>query len=320
MSDDKQLAVQDGSALDAAMEMKPHGFVMTSVTEVHRFAQWVIKAGMAPKCYESAGQVLVAIQHGAEAGLTPMMSIRSIYVVPGSGVASWTTEAVRALVRRGFWDPFERRITRVLHPGTDLQEGVWHSHKPTGSKKDCTNDCHGWCETWPVDRNGESVRTEFTVAHAKQANLWDKSGGWQTYTDRMLMHRATAFHCRDNYGGVLLGLQAKDEVEDMPRSAVPRLSGGQIPETEGSVPVDPLFGPSEGDGEVEVVDVEPDSDRAMFEAQDVTPEDGPTNEQAGLFEPQMSDEKKAEVLARLENEDVERDPETGEVIPDEVGK
>jgi len=58
--------------------------------------------------------------------------------------------------------------------------------------------------------------TEFSVADAKKAGLWGKSGPWSQYSDRMLLFRARGFALRDNFGDVLKGFRTTEELEDIP--------------------------------------------------------------------------------------------------------
>jgi hypothetical protein len=68
-----------------------------------------------------------------------------------------------------------------------------------------------------VQRSGyEPAETAFSVADAKRANLWGKSGPWTQYPARMLKHRARSFALRDQFGDALRGLRTVEEVQDDP--------------------------------------------------------------------------------------------------------
>ncbi len=54
----------------------------------------------------------------------------------------------------------------------------------------------------------------FSVADAKQAGLWKKSGTWTTNPKRMLKMRARAFTLRDGWPDVLKGLHSIEEIQD----------------------------------------------------------------------------------------------------------
>jgi hypothetical protein len=56
----------------------------------------------------------------------------------------------------------------------------------------------------------------FSVADAKRAQLWGKAGPWSLYPKDMLKKKASARALRDAFGDVLIGLQIKEDIEDLP--------------------------------------------------------------------------------------------------------
>jgi hypothetical protein len=58
--------------------------------------------------------------------------------------------------------------------------------------------------------------TSFSVADAKKAGLWGKSGPWTQYPKRMLQLRARGFALRDAFPDVLKGLVTAEEAQDYP--------------------------------------------------------------------------------------------------------
>ena len=56
----------------------------------------------------------------------------------------------------------------------------------------------------------------FSVADAKKAGLWGKSGPWSQYSKRMLQLRARGFALRDAFPDVLKGLVTAEEAQDYP--------------------------------------------------------------------------------------------------------
>jgi hypothetical protein len=57
---------------------------------------------------------------------------------------------------------------------------------------------------------------KFTVADAKKAGLWGKTGPWTQYPKRMLQMRARGFALRDAFPDVLKGLVTAEEAQDYP--------------------------------------------------------------------------------------------------------
>lgn len=166
-----------------------------------RFATAVVKARMAPKSLDTPEKVLVALQMGAEVGLTPMQSLSSIAVVNGRP-AMWG-DAIVALVRRS--------------PQCEWIHDEWHGD---GERRAAT------CK---VKRRGqpEESRT-FSYADAKRAGLLGRDT-YKQYLDRMLQCRARAWAIRDVFADLLMGLAVAEEAADQAfiETAVPELESGQ---------------------------------------------------------------------------------------------
>lgn len=157
-----------------------------SLEEAMRFADLLAKSNIVPKDYQgNPGNVLVAVQWGAEIGLPPLQAMQNIAVI--NGRPSIWGDAMLALVR-----------------GSGLLEYI--NEEPTD--EGCTVT---------VKRKGEPevVRT-FTVEDAKRAGLYGKQGPWQQHPKRMMQMRARAFALRDVFADVLRGVHIAEEVQDMP--------------------------------------------------------------------------------------------------------
>jgi hypothetical protein len=157
-----------------------------NLAEAMEFAKIIAQSDMVPKDYvNKPGNVLVAVQTGAELGLKPMQSLQGISVI--NGRPSIWGDAMRALV--------------ISHPEfEDLHE----------DKQD--TQC-----TVTLKRRGRSaVVTTFTMEDAKKAGLAGKSGPWQTAPKRMLQMRAFAFAARDLFADALKGIKSTEELRDYP--------------------------------------------------------------------------------------------------------
>jgi len=158
--------------------------------EAQQFASLLAQSTMVPKDFQGKpGNIMVAIQWGAEVGLGPLQAVQNIAVI--NGRPSIWGDAALALVRG--------------HPAClAVREGV-----------DGDGDArHGWCE---VTRKGDQPqRRTFSVADAKRANLWGKAGPWQQYPDRMLQLRARGFAIRDVFPDALRGVITQEEARDTP--------------------------------------------------------------------------------------------------------
>lgn len=180
----------------APMVMSERGVQLRSFAELWRFAQTALAGGVAPKGMTSVGQVALAIQTGMEAGLTPMHSLQAVVVINGN--TSWRGQAAVGLIRA------DARCKYIRH---------WSEGKGEEMKGVCVSL-----------RSGASreEKTEFTVAQARTAGLWQKKGRkgedtpWITYPDRQLMWRAVGFHGKDHWADVLGGFPIAEEAQDYP--------------------------------------------------------------------------------------------------------
>ena len=167
------------------------GVQLASLEDAFRFANAICASGFAPRGMEKPESVLIALQWGAELGLTPMAGLTNIAVV--NGRPALFGDAALALVRSS----------------GQLED---YKEEETG---EAGKDSYGWKVI--VKRKNQSPQSEtFTVADAKAAKLWGKTGPWTDYPRRMLKFRARGFVLRDTFGDILKGLRTAEEVRDMP--------------------------------------------------------------------------------------------------------
>jgi hypothetical protein len=166
----------------------PQALVPTTFEGVFRMAQVIAASGMAPKGMDTPEACTVAIMNGLEIGLTPMQAVQSIAIVNG---------------RPTVWGD----AAKALCLGSPMCEDIVETITGTG------DNMVARCE---AKRKGKSPSVgEFSVAKAKKANLWGKSGPWQQYPERMLQLRARAFALRDAFPDVLRGVAIREEMEDV---------------------------------------------------------------------------------------------------------
>jgi len=188
---------------------RPRPIVPTDIDQIWRYATIVSKSGMAPKDMTDPATITVAIMHGLEVGLTPLMALQRIAVINGRPMI-WGDGAI-GLVR-----------------ASGLCEFIDESIAGDGDNRVAT------CR---VKRKGEirPVERMFSVHDAKIAGLWNKSGPWKDYPRRMLQMRARAFALRDCFADVLGGLYIAEEfVGDEPMKDVtpPRTQDAPDPDAE----------------------------------------------------------------------------------------
>lgn len=166
------------------------GLQLSTLDDMWRFAQCVVKSGFAPKGMEKPESVLIAVEMGYEVGLSPMAALQNTAVV--NGRPTIYGDAALALVR-----------------GSGLLE--FYEEKQVGTKG---KDDFGYCVTAKRKGDSSSYSETFTVADAKVAGLWGKPGPWSQYPARMLKFRARGFLLRDAFGDVLKGMRTFEEARD----------------------------------------------------------------------------------------------------------
>ena len=156
-----------------------------------KLANLMGESGLVPKDFRGKpGDIIVAMQMGAELGLAPMQSLQGIAVI--NGRPSIFGDAALALARS---HPDFEDIDEKVEQGAD--------GKPIAK---CL-----------VKRRGQTPTLEtFSQADAERANLWGKSGPWTQYPKRMLKYRARGFALRDAFADVLKGMKLAEEVRDYP--------------------------------------------------------------------------------------------------------
>ena len=173
--------------------------VPQSMEEAYRLANAIVRAGMAPKDINTAEKAMVAIMQGMEVGLKPMQALQRIAVVNGRPTI-WGDGAIGLVRGSGLCDYINERI-----------EGE-------GDKRVAICEAKRKGETHPTTRR-------FSVDDAKKAGLWNKTGPWSQYPERMLQMRARAFALRDLFADVLGGMyiheEAVDEASQQARIAPP---------------------------------------------------------------------------------------------------
>ncbi|MCZ0962865.1 hypothetical protein [Paracoccus benzoatiresistens] len=161
----------------------------TNLAEAMEMAKLLADSSIVPKDFVGKpGNVLVAVQWGAELGLAPLQAMQSIAVI--NGRPSIWGDAMLALVQ-----------------GSGVLESIDEVIREDGQIATCT-----------IRRRGQAnpVVRQFTMDEAKKAGLVGKAGPWQQYPRRMLQLRARGFALRDAFADVLRGVAIAEEVRDTP--------------------------------------------------------------------------------------------------------
>jgi hypothetical protein len=167
------------------------GLALASFDDAFRFSKMVAASEFAPKDFRGKPEsCLLAIQHGSEIGLSPMQSLQNIACINGRP-AIWGDAALAVAM-----------ASAVCESVTEAIDGDGDNMVATCSAK----------------RRGYERPTvvRFSVADAKKAGLWGKTGPWSQYPRRMLQLRARGFALRDAFPDVLKGLVTAEEAQDYP--------------------------------------------------------------------------------------------------------
>lgn len=161
----------------------------TTLKEAMDLAKLVADSDLAPPNYRNKpGNVLIAVQMGAEIGLSPMAAIQTIAVI--NNRPSLYGDAGKAI---------------LLSHGCIIEENSAEQVRTSGM---------GRCK---ITRPGRPpVERTFSRDDAKQAGLLSKDGPWKQYPERMLAWRAFWFAARDGAADLLKGLHGAEEARDIP--------------------------------------------------------------------------------------------------------
>ena len=172
------------------------GLALASFEDAFRFSKIVAASDFAPKDFRGKPEsCLLAIQHGAEIGLSPMQSLQNIACING---------------RPAIWGDAALAVAMASPVCEYVRETI-------------DGDGEAMVATCEAKRRGYEKPTvvRFSVADAKKAGLWGKSGPWSQYSRRMLQLRARGFALRDAFPDVLRGLVTAEEAQDYPVTQTP---------------------------------------------------------------------------------------------------
>lgn len=169
------------------------GLALQTMAEAMTYAKMVANSEFAPKDFRGKPEsCLLAIDLGSSIGLSPIQSLQSIAVINGRPTI-WG-DAALALVQSS---PVCEYVREYLEGDGDNLTAV--------------------CEAKRQGYPSPSV-SRFSVADAKKAGLWGKSGPWTQYPQRMLTLRARGFALRNAFADALRGLITAEEARDYPQA------------------------------------------------------------------------------------------------------
>lgn len=176
------------------LQITTGGLTPTNLGEAMQLAEILAQSTIVPKDYQrNPGNILVAIQWGAELGLAPMQAMQNIATI--NGRPSIWGDAMLALVKNS-------------------PEFVSIKEEYVGEADDLTAVCT--VKRRSADGSIHEHVATFSMEDARKAGLLGKQGPWTQYPKRMLQMRARGYALRDMFPDVLKGLRTTEEVRDMP--------------------------------------------------------------------------------------------------------
>lgn len=174
---------------------------LDNVSDLEKFCERIAKSGLAPKAFDSAEKVFVALCFGRELGFSPMQSLQSLMVIGGKvGILG---DGAKALCEGAREVNSDGKSVPVCEYIKDELVGQPH-----------TED-RGVRVTVKRYNKPELVR-DFTMRDARRAGLSNRQGPWTQYPERMCYYRALGFALRDAFPDILRGIKTTEELADYP--------------------------------------------------------------------------------------------------------
>jgi hypothetical protein len=242
MNQENQLAVRHQ---ELSITASSRGVALTSLSEMLEFARHVVNSKLAPRSFTTPEAVMIAVQFGAELGLSPMQALQNTAVINGKvGLYGNATLAIcmrdPSFVDCEEW--FEVDAQRIK------DEDAIRIIKLEKDKKNLV----AVCEMKAKDR--VPVRRAFSIKDAQVADLWGKGGPWTQYPARMMRYKARHMAENDCFPNALKGIPMAEDLESgeyQPKQAKVReiATGLVLPDEPESKPEEPLtIQPADNDG------------------------------------------------------------------------
>jgi len=169
---------------------RPFVISPTNIMEAMEYSKMIASSCFCPTSMKGKpGDVMVAMQMGAEIGLSPIQALQNIAVINGKPCVYG--DAALAVV---------------------IGSPSYISHREWFEGSVSEGNLTAFCAV--TRRHSEEYIKSFSMDEANKAGLWKKPGVWQQYPTRMLQMRARAFAIRDKFADALRGINVREEVED----------------------------------------------------------------------------------------------------------
>jgi hypothetical protein len=171
--------------------------------EMMQKSQVYSRSKLLPKQYRNAPEdCLVAIEIGAELGMSPLGALQSLNVIQGK--IAFPAETQMALM---------------------IQSKDYHWHTLSSNKEIMeTEICvmKGRRKSWP---EGVVAETTYSVQEAKDGRLWGSSPSWKNHPADMIRHRCETRFIQTYYPDVTKGIASTEHMEDWQANAPRQFDG-----------------------------------------------------------------------------------------------
>lgn len=168
----------------------PFVIAPTNMAEAMEYSKMIASSCFCPSSMKGKpGDIMIAMQMGAEIGLSPIQALQNVAVINGKPCVYG--DAALAVV---------------------IGSPNYVSHREWFEGSIEKGNLTAFCGI--IRRNSDEYVKSFSMDEAKKAGLWAKAGVWQQYPSRMLQMRARAFAIRDKFADALRGINVREEVED----------------------------------------------------------------------------------------------------------
>ena len=165
---------------------------ISAFEDAQRMAKVLVSSKLVPTAFQNnLGDCMIALEMANRMGVNPIAVMQNLYIVHGK--PSWSAQFIVAAINQS-----GRFKTTIMYEVTG-----------EGDSKGCI--------AYAFDFEGNRVDSpRVTVEMAKKEGWYDKNGSkWQTMPELMLRYRAATFFGRLYTPDLLMGMQTKEELDDI---------------------------------------------------------------------------------------------------------
>ena len=190
----------------AIQKIDGRGLAINDMADMNAAVAMIVTSNLCPKQYVGKPKdAIIAILAGRQVGWGPIQSLQHIAVING---------------RPSMYGDGPTGLAAASGKVEYIKEWFEQAGKPVDepnytSLRDYPDNL---AACWQAKRKDNSEPTKivrFSVADAKVAGLWGKTGPWTQYPKRMLTCRARAWGLRDTFSDALQGISQAEEWADM---------------------------------------------------------------------------------------------------------